>query len=250
MHEQEENALEAGAVPSAVQAYDFNFFKPSSEYAKANTRLIGIVVLIWAIAVFGFQFLLKSIEKPVPEAQLATFEQVWPDAVRKTATQKQLRDLSEIYLNLIGRHISLRSNDDFKLAFTSTVYDLIPESERLSFVALTQKDLSERKALLDDTEAKIGLEKDGILAQVLPYALVPYKGQKVDASTLEAIPGIMQKYLVHNRSVLTDSKILGFPFHYFYTAVFLLTLFVVLCLVYCRLIDNIVVKYGMEDDEA
>ena len=33
-------------------------------------------------------------------------------------------------------------------------------------------------------------------------------------------------YLVHNQSVLTDLKFLGFPFHYFYTAVFLLILFV------------------------
>jgi putative solute:sodium symporter small subunit len=60
----------------------------------------------------------------------------------------------------------------------------------------------------------------------------------------------MEKHLTHNRSVLTDTKFLGFPFHYFYTAVFLLVLFVGLCLVYCRLMDDLSAKYGMEEGEV
>ncbi len=235
---------------SERQTYDFNFFKPNSAYARANTRLIGVVVVIWALAVFGFQFLLKSIEKPVPEAQLTRFEQIWPNAMNGTASQQELKELAGVYLNLMGRHISLRSDENFKLYFTATVYDLLPQSEKQDFLALTGKELSERKSMTSGIAAIIGLEENNILTQVLPYALVPYDGEPVDPKALEAVPQIMQKHLVHNQSVLTDTKFLGFPFHYFYTAIFLLVLFIALCFVYCKIIDRVAVEHGMEDKEV
>jgi putative solute:sodium symporter small subunit len=61
------------------------------------------------------------------------------------------------------------------------------------------------------------------------------------------LTGIMGLYLIHNRSALTDAKFLGFPFHYFYTAVFLLILFVGLCWLYCVRTDMYNKKYGIED---
>ncbi len=57
----------------------------------------------------------------------------------------------------------------------------------------------------------------------------------------------MDLYLVHNQSVLTDTNFLGFPFHYFYTAVFLLILFVGLCWLYCVRTDMFNKKYGIEE---
>lgn len=235
---------------SESQNYDFNFFKPKSAFARSNTRLIGSIVVIWALAVFGFHFLLKSIEKPVPEKQLVFFEEVWPNVMDKTATSEELKGIAGIYLNLIGRHISLRSDENLKLIFTSTVHDLLPEYERQDFLALTQKEFSELKSMTSGLATNIGLEKENILTQVLPYALVPYDGKPVDEQVLKAVPETMQKYLVHYRSVLTDTQFLGFPFHYFYTAVFLLILFVGLCLVYCRKMDKIVAEHGMEDKEV
>ncbi len=247
------NIFEEEKMPeeqSKNQIYDFNFFKPKSAFAKANTLLTSSIIIIWALAVFGFQFMLKSIEKPVPEKQLVTFEQVWPNVINKTASEKELKELAGTYLNLMGRQISLRSNNDFKLLFTSTVYDLLPASKKLPFLALTQKNLQEIKTKAPKLAADIGLKENDILVQVLPYALVPYDGKPVDTKILETVPSIMQKYLVHNRSVLTDTKFLGFPFHYFYTANLLLIIFVTLCLVYCKIMDNIVVKYGIEDEEV
>ena len=235
---------------SESQMYDFNFFKPKSNFAKANTLLTSSIIIIWALAVFGFHFLLKAIEKPVPEQQLITFEQVWPSVMDKTATQEELKGLASTYINVLGRYISLRSNENLKLCFTSTVYDLLPPHERLSFLALTQKDLSQRKSMTAGIAASIGLEEDNILTQVLPYALVAYDGRPIDAKILEEVPDIMQNHLVHYRSVLTDTQFLGFPFHYFYSAVFLLILFVVLCLVYCRIMDKVAVKHGIEDAEV
>jgi putative solute:sodium symporter small subunit len=57
----------------------------------------------------------------------------------------------------------------------------------------------------------------------------------------------MGLYLIHNRSVLTDTVFLGFPFHYFYTAVFLLVLFVGLCWLFCIRTDMFHKKYGIEE---
>ena len=68
-----------------------------------------------------------------------------------------------------------------------------------------------------------------------------------DADSRNAFVDAMRLYLVHNRSVLTDTRFLGFPFHYFYTAVFLLILFVGLCWVYCVRIDYFNRKYGIDD---
>jgi putative solute:sodium symporter small subunit len=65
---------------------------------------------------------------------------------------------------------------------------------------------------------------------------------------LAQIPVLMKKYLVHNQSFLTDTKFLGFPFHYFYTAVFLLILFVLICFTYCLMLEKINKKYQVEID--
>ena len=63
----------------------------------------------------------------------------------------------------------------------------------------------------------------------------------------EKLPQIMDKFLIHNRSVLTDTTFIGFPFHYFYTAVFLLVLFVGLCYLYAKQIERLNNQFGIDD---
>ena len=65
-----------------------------------------------------------------------------------------------------------------------------------------------------------------------------------DAS-FDRLEDIMKLYMTHNQSFLTDSKVIGFPFHYFYTAVFLLILFVILCIVYNLLVEWRLKKEGV-----
>jgi hypothetical protein len=71
-----------------------------------------------------------------------------------------------------------------------------------------------------------------------------YPGSLSDTS-LGRLPEIMKLYLTHNQSVLTDTTFLGFPFHYFYTAVFLLILFIGLCIVYNILVEWRLKKEGI-----
>ena len=63
----------------------------------------------------------------------------------------------------------------------------------------------------------------------------------------EKLDQVMKLYLTHNQSFLTDFRFLGFPFHYFYTAVFLLVLFVLLCVMYAYRIQHLHRKFGMEE---
>ncbi|MDZ7633356.1 MAG: DUF4212 domain-containing protein [Bacteroidales bacterium] len=71
-----------------------------------------------------------------------------------------------------------------------------------------------------------------------------YPGSLTDSS-FERLPALMRLYMTHNQSVLTDTRFLGFPFHYFYTAVFLLVLFVALCIVYNKLVEWRLNKEGI-----
>jgi hypothetical protein len=61
------------------------------------------------------------------------------------------------------------------------------------------------------------------------------------------LPEIMQRYLTHNRSFLTDFKFIGFPFHYFFTSVFLLVLFILLSLGYSLRIERLQKKFKILD---
>ncbi|MCK5295960.1 MAG: DUF4212 domain-containing protein, partial [Alphaproteobacteria bacterium] len=60
---------------------------------------------------------------------------------------------------------------------------------------------------------------------------------------------IMKLYLVHNQNVFTDAKIFGFPFHYWYTAQFLLILFVGICYFYAKKIDKLHEEYDFVEKD-
>jgi len=91
------------------------------------------------------------------------------------------------------------------------------------------------------------LEPHDVRVKIAPLEVKSSLLETFDAGNRDVFVEAMGLYLFHNRSVLTDSKFLGFPFHYFYTAVFLLMLFVGLCLLYCLRTDLFNKKYGIED---
>lgn len=81
----------------------------------------------------------------------------------------------------------------------------------------------------------------------LPYELRARAILDPQPADKTKIDKVMKLYLTHNRSFLTDFRFLGFPFHYFYTAVFLLVLFVLLCVMYAYRIQQLHRKFGMEE---
>ena len=66
------------------EKYNVNFFKPLTDHARANKKIIITLAVIWAVAVFGFQILLILLNQPTPEKNFTTFESIWPAVVENT----------------------------------------------------------------------------------------------------------------------------------------------------------------------
>ena len=85
--------------------YRVNLFAPKTGHAKANSKIIITMVLVWAVAVFGFQFLLKALEKPTKEKSLIAFEQVWENAAAGTATSLEKQTIAKSILAVLGKSV-------------------------------------------------------------------------------------------------------------------------------------------------
>ncbi len=225
---------------------DVNFFRPKPGYQRDNMRLISLLVVIWAVAVFGFQFLLILLQEPTPEPGLATFKATWQPVVDGKASPEQLRDFARVNLDVLGKNIILKPahKDVLSQSLSAAVVALLGSQAGAYNAAVVAEDKSGAVAMAVEA---IGLANEGfdkIRRGFLPYSLLPVEGGAVAADVREALPGVMDLYLTHNQSVLTDFTFMGFPFHYWYTAQFLLILFVLLCLLYAVLIDRIMIKHG------
>ncbi len=227
--------------------FEVNFFKPLTEHARKNRNLILTLAIIWAVAVFGFQFLLMAINKPTPEKSYATFQSVWPQVMEESATLEMKQEFSRILLSVLGKNIALKAPHRSVLTKTLswTLFSMQDEENR----SLFQREPDEET--IQAAVNSIGLAHTGmdkIMIDLLPLSLVQVAGETLDAECKSAIPGIMQLYLIHNRSALTDMKFIGFPFHYWYTAQFLLIMFVVLCLIYATVIDRLNIKHDFVEE--
>ncbi len=217
--------------------YNSNFFFPKTAFAKENNRLIMIIIVIWALAVFGFHGWMKAIEKAVPEESHVTYMGAVDALKAGTASVQQKQGVAKVYLTLMGRYIQLRENADLQNAFTQLANDLLPEGQVID------------KTNLTNVETAINLKDDAIdviLKTIVPFALTDTAAASVD---YDKMTGVMDKHLVHFRSYLTDTKFLGFPFHYFYSAVFSMVLFCGLCIFYCIVADKMMVRHGIESAE-
>ncbi len=243
--------------------YHISFFKPTTVQAKWNRNLAIKLILIWAVAVFGFHFLLRAIEKPTPEDTYVKYEQVWENIVSEKATQQEMQTFANTSLSVLGK---VFIKPDEKIALTNAVswvtYQLADSAQQQ---VLVQKinDFEQLKSEISSisdpkyVEAKnelsllvtpiLGLENNDPRSKILSVSLSSAQMEVFDKVSKEMIPTIMSTYLIHNQSVLTDFKFLGFPFHYFYTAVFLLILFVFLCWLYCVRVDAMNIKLNLEE---
>lgn len=236
-----------GAGAPAVINHEVNFFKPTSAHAKANMKLIITLVIVWAVAVFGFQFLLLALQRDTPEPIYSDFQAVWSKVAEGSATADEQRTFARATLAVLGKNIAVSAGEKavLKDALSATVRELLPAGRAAAYNAgLGERASAEAVAI---AAGAIGLAETGfdkLMRELLPTSLVAGPGGIDD----ERIPVIMTTYLVHNRSGLTDFTFLGFPFHYWYTAQFLLILFVVLCLIYAVVIEKIHAKHGFVEE--
>ncbi len=279
--------------------YKVSFFRPTNEHAKANRNMVLLLVVIWAVAVFGFQAAMRIIQEPTPEPALTSYYDVKHVVLSEeyvSAEQKQVfvksitAVLGKAYLRDLGLNkVNKENYPMFRNILGWAVYSIIPDSVRAEYKTtlvsfnkaqdelatllknqkipgkkLIQKDFEKQAALLEgeNVEGKAAVKAIlspymGLIIGEDPMAEVMHNViyAQIKADHLEQLPeeyiskldGAMNFYLIHNQSVLTDTKFLGFPFHYFYSAVFLLVLFVFLCWVYAWRTERINKKFGVED---
>lgn len=235
--------------------YHISFFRPTTPRAKANRNIVIWLASIWAVSIFGFQILLLVLEKPTPEPAYLTFQNVWEDVENSSADKVELQEFGKSTLSVLGK-IAISDNEKATLenALSWSIFQLTPDSLQPALVMKVQEFekikaeivnisnpdyISARNALSRELSPVLMLASNDVRRNILPLSLRSSTMKTLTDNTKASLPSIMEKYLIHNQSVLTDTKFLGFPFHYFYTSVFLLILFVGLCWVYCVLIDRL-----------
>jgi putative solute:sodium symporter small subunit len=186
------------------------------------------------------------LNKPTPEKAYTVFESVWPDVV-DNADAQACQQLSRSLLSVLGKNIAVTDDHKaiLKKSLSWAVYTMTADSARAPLAA------APNETAVDLAKTTIGLGSTGfekIMVDLLPTSLVKVETDQLGEDCKKALPGIMKLYLVHNRSALTDFKFIGFPFHYWYTAQFLLIMFVVLCLIYAMYIDKINKKYDFVEE--
>ncbi|MBU1106664.1 MAG: DUF4212 domain-containing protein [Candidatus Riflebacteria bacterium] len=216
--------------------YNVNFFTPKSEAAKANKRVVMTMLIVWFVAVFGFQFMLTAMNTPTPEPMHAVYAKAWPEVSSGAGSEVDKKDLARSLLMVLGKNVSLRAADKpiLKSALSAVVRGLGVQDSDPQAAATA-----------------IGLGTDGfdpLLVSILKSSLVPVTSDVISDEHKLALPKIMDLYLIHNRSALTDTRFLGFPFHYWFTAQFLLIMFVSLCWLFCYMTDIANVKYNLEQE--
>ncbi len=238
--------------------YKISFFKPTTEHARINRNLTIILVIIWAVAVFGFQSVLKIIETPTPEPLLKEFNTVWEQVDGLSGGEEELKTLGTVVLKALSKPF-IKPADKAKLkdVFGGIVFKLTPEANKIALAgkvgkfqkleetitSLSDKEYTGVKTeLVNDVSSTLSIDEQEITKNYAPF-MFDKQPKEMDEASMAALPGIMNLYLTHNRSFLTDAKFLGFPFHYFYTAVLLLIIFVFLCWLYCKRTDSTHLKH-------
>lgn len=243
--------------------YHISFFKPTTPQAKWNRNLAIKLILIWAVAVFGFHFLLRAIEKPTPEETYVKYEQVWENVSSENATVDEMQVFANASLTVLGKvFIKPEEKKALMNALSWTTFQLADSSQKVSlqeqiteFEKLRSEDISisdptyisAKNNLSLLTSGIVGLDRNDVRSKLISISLSSSQLESFKEETKNMIPTIMSTYLIHNQSVLTDFKFLGFPFHYFYSAVFLLVLFVFLCWLYCVRVDSMNIKFDIEE---
>ncbi len=240
--------------------YHISFFKPTTERAKANRKMVLWLISIWAVAVFGFHFLLRAIETPTPEPELVTFNQVWDNVKAGNASNDEIMKFAQSALHVTGKiFIDAESRAALNNGISWAVMHLADSAQKIAVkqaviefevifnsAELTDVNyISAKKNLTGIAQNIIGVKPNHVLANILPFELHAAGFDVFTAENKVLVEACMPKYMIHNRSVLTDTKFLGFPFHYFYSAVFLLILFIGLCLAYCIQTDRYNKKIGL-----
>ncbi|MDZ7738023.1 MAG: DUF4212 domain-containing protein [Bacteroidales bacterium] len=250
-------------MESNQQDYHISFFKPTTDSARRNRNIAVQLILIWAVAIFGFQILLKVIQKPTPEKAWEIY-QVHSDkleagssdaSVLVPVSQSALSVLGKVAIDPVHRDAldNMISWSAYRIADSAQKVLLADKLRTFEAVAATTEVVTAddyvaaKNDLIPVIQEIFGLSPSDVRGKIAAVELHSSMMDSFSDENRKLVREAMDFYLIHNRSVLTDTVFLGFPFHYFYTAVFLLILFVGICWLYCVRTDMFNKKYDIED---
>jgi putative solute:sodium symporter small subunit len=245
------------------QEYRISFFKPSNPQTTANRNMVLWLLLIWTLAVFGFHVVLKLIEEPTPEPVLITYQELSQTVYEGNASEAEMQAFASVPLQVLSKvFIAPEERIELQNALNWALFQIADDEEKdalnaeiENFMSIEEKttdilaqDYQQAKIELMAVAAPVlGLSDRDVRTKILPLELNTEYPETMSEQNIAQLETVLNKYLIHNESVLTNIKVLGFPFHYFYSAVFLLILFVVLCWIYCVKTDALNKKYGIDD---
>lgn len=234
--------------------YHISFFRPTTPRALTNRNMVLWLISIWAVAIFGFHFFMKAIEKPTPEPELIVFNQVWDNVKAGNASNDEIMQFAHSALHVTGKvFIDADSRTALDNGISWAVMQLADSAQKIAItnaifsfekvvasttVVSDEAYVLEKQKLSALAQQVLGLNPSLVLAKILPLELRSTGLSEFTDANKGVVEHCMPLYMTHNRSFLTDTKFLGFPFHYFYSAVFLLILFIGLCLAYCIRVDR------------
>jgi putative solute:sodium symporter small subunit len=243
--------------------YHTSFFRPSTDSARRNRNIVVQFVLIWAVAIFGFQIALRVLEKPVPEEAYTIYEENWDNLTAAYPEVASMQSVGRSALSVLGKvaidpvHREALDNGLSWMAYSicdsAQKVRLTETVSKFEEVAATTEDIHQEKYLASKMELIsilseiFDLPPNDVRSKIAPLEVHASMMEAFGEESRKTFKEAMSLYLIHNRSVLTDTEFLGFPFHYFYTAVFLLVLFVGLCWLYCVRTDMFNKKYGIAE---
>lgn len=235
--------------------YHISFFRPTTDRALKNRNKVVWLVAVWAIGVFGFQFLLRALEEPTPEPVQTEFNQVWEQVKTGNANKQELQTFAHCALQVTGK-VFIKPEHRMALdnGITWATMHLADSAQKAAItqaLVIFEKQAEDLEDLSDGNYQKakdelaalasvpLGLKSDDLLTVFLPLELRSELAGEFTEANKKIVERAVPLYTTHNQSVLTDTKFLGFPFHYFYTSVFLLILFIAICWFYSFTTDKI-----------
>lgn len=250
--------------------YNFNLFKPRNRYGRRISNIIISMLIIWAVAVFGFQILLKIYQKPTPETTYVKFMNAWQNVQNATFSEQDVKDVTLSLVLISGKSNVKEENkkiirtvisyytysvlsDSFRNLVIQHVSSLLDSRKKLEkakgaeYLQLQQQLADSKKEIMNIVGSKLGISSGSIEEILLPYCLIS-EFKPLTLEEVKQLPQVVRLYTTHNQSFLTNTRFLGFPFHYFYTAIFLLVLFVSLCWIYCIRVERLQIKFGIIED--
>lgn len=235
--------------------FHISFFRPTTERARKNRNKVVWLIAIWAIGVFGFQFLLRALEEPTPEPVQTEFIQVWDKVKTGNASEPEVRTFARCALQVTGKvFIKAEHRAALDNGITWATMQLADSAQKIAIsqaLVAFEKSAKDVEVLSDKNyqsaknklaalaRVPLELKPNELLTTFLPLELRSKMAGEFTAENKKLVEEAIPLYTTHNQSVLTDTKFLGFPFHYFYTSVFLLILFIVICWFYSFTTDKI-----------